>query len=109
MDNPFSLPAVTPQTTRAIRAAASYVAERMRARTDARDIIKGLERHHGAKQTHPGYRTALRCGGIYSEAAASCDLLIAEALIQQFADKAALYLAEAGSGDLVDQMEADHG
>ena len=38
---------------------------------DARDIIKGLVQHHGATVTDPGYRTALRCGGIYTEAAAT--------------------------------------
>lgn len=110
MGDPFALPPVTPKTTKSLRAAASYVSERMRTHSDARDIIKGLVQHNGATLTHPGYRTALRCGGIYTEAAAYCDLAVAKLLISSFVKKAELYLWEAGGSDLfanlVEGMEA---
>lgn len=100
MADPFAIPPVTPKTTRVIRAASAYTHDRMRGQSDARDIIKGLVRHHGAALSYPGYRTALRCGGIYTEAAASCDLAVAKILLSSFAEKAAAYLHGSGESDL---------
>ena len=100
MADPFALPSVTPKTTKAIRAATAYIHDRTRGQSDARDIITGLVKHHGASLAHPSYRTALRCGGIYTEAASSCALFTAKILLCSFVEKADRYLQNAGERDL---------
>lgn len=97
--DPFALPPVSPSTNRAIKEAYLFLCERDRRRSDARDILKGLVAYHGAKVTFPSYRTALRCGGIYTEAATSSDLTTAILLLNSFAAKAERYLREAGDTD----------
>jgi len=81
-------------------AALEYIDDRMRDHSDARNIIKGLVTNHGATLMHPGYRTALRCCGIYTEAAAWCDLVIAKNLLTSFTTQAEIYLRAADSSDL---------
>ena len=71
-----------------LNAAYDYVQRRLQAGADARDIIRGLVDHHAAKQSWPSYRTALRIGGIYCEAATCCDLWTAKLLLRQFLEKA---------------------
>ncbi|MGE4323642.1 MAG: hypothetical protein AB7E60_11510, partial [Sphingobium sp.] len=69
-----------------------YVHQQLLSGTDARDILKGLTEHHKAKLTYPTYRTALRVGDIYTEAATSCDLATAKLLLNSFAKKASQHL-----------------
>lgn len=92
MADPFALPPISLKTTTALRAVIGYIQERTSRQADARDIVKGLVQTHDAKLTYPSYRTALRCGDIYTEAASNCDLTTAKILIANFAEKAAIYL-----------------
>lgn len=108
MLDPFALPPAALKTTRAVRAAAAYIRERTNRHADARDIIKGLVRHHCASLTHPGWATALRCGGIYCEATTSCDFTTAKNLLSAYIEKAERYLLGAGEADLFDRMEMPH-
>lgn len=103
MSDPFDLPPIATKTTRAIRSAMAFIAEQSHRHADARDTLKGLVRHHDAKLTFPSYRTAFRCGGIYTEAATSCDLSTAKLLILSYSEKAERYIWEAGDMDLFDQ------
>lgn len=98
--DPFALPPVSSSATSAIKAAHLFLCERDQRQLDARDVLKGLVEHHGAKVTYPSYRTAFRCGGIYSEAASSCGLATAKLLLKSFREKASRYLQEAGANDL---------
>ena len=91
--DPFALPPASQKTTRALTAAVGYIQEQMTRQADARNIIKGLVQRHGAKLTYPSYRTALRCGGIYTEVAHACDLATAKMLISILTNKAERYLA----------------
>lgn len=109
MADPFDLPAENPKTTSAIRAAVAYVGERIRRHADARETLKGLAQHHSASITHPTYRTALRCCGIYCEAATSCDLATAKLLVASFVEKADSYRQSAGNMDLFDGLEVANG
>jgi len=97
--NIFALPAASPARTATILAAFDYVSDAHDRHMDARDVLKGLEAQHGAKLTYPTYRTALRCGDIYSEAATSCALSTAKILIDSFMLKAHRYLASMQAGD----------
>lgn len=90
--DPFALPSVAPTRTATIQAAYGYVSDAHDRRMDARDVLKGLEAQHGAKVTYPTYRTALRCGDIYSEGATSCALSTAVILLDSFMTKAHGYL-----------------
>lgn len=100
MRDPFALPPDSPKTAKTLTAAVAYIQERMTRQADARDIIKGLVQHHSAKLTHPSYRTALWCGGIYTEAAAGCGFAVAKLLLSAFVEKAARYLEASRNGDL---------
>ena len=58
-----------------------YIRDRQADHTDPRDIIAGLIEHHDAKLRYPSYRTAIRCGGAYVEAASCSYLWTARILI----------------------------
>jgi hypothetical protein len=90
--SPFAIPPVSPARTAVIRAAAQFLKEGKARHSDARDLLKGLVAHFSARVSYPSYRTALRCGDIYSEAAASCDLATARILLSSFSEKAQHYL-----------------
>lgn len=100
MRDPFALPPDSPKTTKTLMAAVAYIQERMTRQADACDIITGLVQHHSARLTHPSYRTALWCGGIYTEAAACCGLAVAKLLLSCFVEKATRYLEAARNGDI---------
>lgn len=101
----FALPPVTRKTTETIKSAMAYIVERQGRQADARDIIKGMIQNCGASLTYPSYRTALRCGGIYSEAATCCDLATARLLIGSFSEKAGQYLQVADATRQPDMFE----
>lgn len=98
----FALPEPSPNRTRAIKAASEFIRQQQKRRSDPRDIIKAMVERHGAKLSYPSYRTAFRCGDIYSEGAAACELATARLLLNIFATKAARYLADVGCRDLFD-------
>jgi hypothetical protein len=90
--DPLALPSVTPTRTATILAAYAYVTDAHDRHVDPRDVLKGLEAQLGAKVTYPSYRTALRCGDIYTEGAAWCALVTAGILLDSFMAKAHSYL-----------------
>lgn len=92
--DPFALPPASPSTTAAIAAAYAYVSESHDRRADPRDVLKDLVARHDATVSYPTYRTALRCGGIYSEAATSCAISTAKLLLDSFMTKAHQYLEQ---------------
>jgi hypothetical protein len=96
----FNLPLPSPKRTAAIEAANKYIEQQMARRVDARDILKGLISIHEATVSFPSYRTALRCGDIYTEAAAHCALATAKLLLSLWKSKAQEYLDGARAGDL---------
>lgn len=97
--DPFALPPVTPSRTASIVAAYAYVTGAHDVRADARDVMKNLVAQFGASLTYPTYRTALRCGDIYSEGATSCALSTAKILLDSFMAKAHQYLVLAEPSD----------
>ncbi|MPL79238.1 hypothetical protein SDC9_25114 [bioreactor metagenome] len=100
MRDAFALPPASPKTAKTLTAAVAYIQERMTRQADTRDIINGLVQYHSAKLTYPSYRTALRCGGICTEAASCCPLRTAKLLLSCFVEKAGRYLEASSDGDL---------
>jgi len=90
--DPFSLPPKNAATGEIIAGALECVRDGQKGHVDPRDIIKRLVQEHSAALTYPTYRTALRVGGIYSEAASSCARRTAEILLASFTLKAHRYL-----------------
>lgn len=96
----FDLPSTSPKRTAVIEAADKYIEQQLALRADARDILKGLASSYKATVSFPSYRTALRCGDIYTEAATHCDLATARLLLSSWQFKAQQYLDVARAGDL---------
>lgn len=71
-----------------------YAAARVRSGDRAIDIVKGLIAQHGGIRTYPSYRTAFRCCGISTSAAASCDLRTHELLLDSWLEKARAKIGE---------------
>lgn len=95
--DPFAIPAVSASRTKIIDQAYAMVQAQQASQRDPRDILKGLASEHGAKITYPSYRTALRIGDIYTEAAAACSMREAEIVLSSFTNKARAYLQQAGA------------
>lgn len=73
-----------------------YATARVRSGDRAIDIVKGLMSQHGGIRSYPSYRTALRCCGISTCAAASCELRTHELLLDSWLEKARTAIGKNG-------------
>jgi hypothetical protein len=83
--------------TALLRLAYGYASARVRSGDRAIVIVKGLIAQHGASRSYPSYRTAIKCCGISTSAAASCDLRTHELLLESWLAKASIVIEGAAN------------